>query len=131
MSKKCSICGAEVKGDHNYCRYAQRTICTSCCLYRCGYRRGKELSFSVCAYKSLNLNAKHGVYLSSVSQVDRAYEELRTLPTDTVIDTYEYLRAAYRDGISDRDVNFNVRVQLGALQRVIEDRRFTGECEAV
>lgn len=131
MNEKCSICGFAFVTEINYCRHTKRLICRNCCSNRCGYRRGKDLSFSVCAYESLNLNVKHGVYLSSVSQVDRAYEELRTLPTDTVIDTYEYLRVAYRDGISDRDVNFNVRVQLGALQRVIEDRRFSGECEAV
>ncbi len=128
--EKCSICGAENLTDSEFCKHFKKPVCLSCCHNKCGYRKEAGICLSVCLCEALNLKSKHGHFLGDAVQIEKAYNELRVLPADIAIETYEYLRNEYRKGISNAEVSKYVREQLAALQRIIEDMRFKGQIKA-
>ena len=85
---------------------------------------------SFCLYDALNLKRKHGRFLGNLAAVEEAYTGLQVLPPEIVLETYEYLLKEYRKGVIDAELNSDIRIQLAALQRIIEDMRLSGQIKA-
>ena len=128
--EKCSICGAEIYESVGKCNHFDKPVCYNCCYKKCFYRKEAGVCMSFCLYDALNLKRKHGRFLGNLAAVEEAYTGLQVLPPEIALETYEYLLSEYRKGVLSAELNSNIRIQLAALQRVIEDMRLSGQIKA-
>ena len=128
--EKCSICGAKIYESGGKCNHFNKPVCYDCCYKSCFYRKEAGVCMSFCLYDALNLKRKHGCFLGNLAAVEEAYTGLQVLPPKIALETYEYLLNEYRKGILNAELNSNIRIQLAALQRVIEDMRLSGQIKA-